>query len=94
MGMNETLYVPEFQLFNHVYYRTWITGMEKEANPLLGGQWLLYAYLSKPSGVASSSVRSSTSILGYLITTGLTGPPLIGLLVLRRPRTEWQWKEA
>jgi peptide/nickel transport system substrate-binding protein len=93
MGMNLTLYVPEFQLFNHVYYRTWITGMEKEANPLLGGQWLLYAYLSKPSGVASSSVPSGTSILGYLIVSGLAGPPLIALQGTRRSRTDLKWKE-
>ncbi len=93
MGMNETLYVPEFQLFNHVYYRTWINGMEKEANPLLGGQWLLYAYLSKPSGVATSSVPSGTSILGYLIASGLAGPPLIALQGTRRSRTDLKWKE-
>ena len=94
MGMNETLYVPEFQLYNHVYYRQWISGMEKEANPLLGGQWLLYAYLSKGSGVSTASVGSSTmSIVGAAILSGLASPPMIVFLGIRPNRSDSKRKE-
>jgi hypothetical protein len=57
MGANMTLYVPEFQLYNFVTYRTWINGMEKETNPLLGGQWLYFNYLSKTTTTSSSLVQ-------------------------------------
>jgi ABC-type transport system substrate-binding protein len=80
MGMNETLYVPEFQLYNHVYYRTWITGMDLEANPLNGGQWLLYAYLSKPGGVATSSVPSGMSALASVVAAAFAGPALVAIV--------------
>lgn len=93
MGINMTLYVPEFQLYNHVYYRQWVKGMENEANPLNGGQWLYYNYLSKPSAVAASSVSSDRGTLGALIETGLAGPPLLALLGVQRIRTEPRRKE-
>ncbi len=93
MGINMTLYVPEFQLFNHVYYRTWIKGMENEANPLNGGQWLNYNFLWKPSPVAASSVSSERGVLGSLIASGLAGPPLLALLGVQRIRTEPSRKE-
>ena len=93
MGINMTLYVPEFQLFNHVYYRQWLKGMENEANPLNGGQWLYYNYLSKPSAVAASSVSSDRGVLGSLIASGLAGPPLLALLGVRRIGTETKRKE-
>ena len=93
MGMNETLYVPEYQLFNHIYYRTWIQGMDLEANPLLGGQWLLFAYLSKGSGVSSSSANPTTSSLQTVIASGLTTPPMIILLGIRPLRRDPEWRE-
>ncbi len=92
MGINETLYVPEFQLFNFVSYRTWISGMQNEMNPLLGGQWLLYNYLSKPSAVTSSSLSSSTSVLQYIVSLGLASPLLTIPSVRRGNRTEKRWK--
>ncbi len=94
MGMNLTLYVPEFQLYNHVYYRQWITGMDLEANPLLGGQWLLYNYLSKSGSVSTSSVSPTPSILDAVLASGLTTPPMIVLLGLRRTRTGPGGKEG
>jgi ABC-type transport system substrate-binding protein len=93
MGMNETLYVPEFQLYNHVYYRTWISGMDLEANPLNGGQWLLYAYLSKPDGVAASSVPTGMSALASVIATAFAGPALVAIVDSRGTRRGPREKE-
>jgi hypothetical protein len=94
MGINETLYVPEFQLHNFVCYRTWIStpGMMNEMNPMLAGQWLLYDYLSKATAVTSSSLSSSTTVLQYIVSTGLT-TPILAILLVQRTQTGRKWEE-
>lgn len=59
-------YVPAFQQYTFFTFRTWITGMDKELNPTLGGTDLLYNLITKPSTTTTSSSPS-----GYLVETGV-----------------------
>src|SRR6266581_4792874 len=48
-------YVPAFQQYTFFSFRTWISGMDKELNPTLGGVDLLYNLLTKPSTTSVSA---------------------------------------
>ena len=89
-------YVPAFQQFTFFTFRTWITGMDLELNPTLGGADILYNLLTKPStttvsgasadGLAAASspaiveVASATSSLKAVI------PQVAGRLADHRQR--------
>ncbi|HYR80775.1 MAG TPA: ABC transporter substrate-binding protein [Thermoplasmata archaeon] len=59
-------YVPAFQQYTFFSFRTWITGMDKELNPTLGGLDLLYDLITKPSTTTTSSSPG-----GYFVATGV-----------------------
>jgi len=59
-------YVPAFQQYTFFTFRTWITGMDKELNPTLGGTDLLYNLITKPSTTTTSGSPS-----GYFVATGV-----------------------
>src|SRR5207245_1130773 len=48
-------YVPAFQQYTFFLFRTWITGMQNELNPTLGGDDLLYNLITKPSTTTTLS---------------------------------------
>jgi ABC-type transport system substrate-binding protein len=60
-------YVPAFQQFTFFTFRTWITGMDKELNPTLGGLDLLYNLLTKPS----TTTVSGASVDGPSVSSSL-----------------------
>ena len=59
-------YVPAFQQYTFFSFRTWITGMDLELNPTLGGADLLYNLITKPS-----TTTTSGSPAGYFVATGV-----------------------
>jgi len=59
-------YVPAFQQYTFITFRTWITGMEKELNPTLGGADILYDLLTKPS----TTTISAASTDGPAVSSG------------------------
>jgi len=52
-------YVPAFQQYTFFTFRTWITGMQNELNPTLGGTDLLYNLITKPSTTTTTSSANS-----------------------------------
>src|SRR5437870_5351979 len=62
-------YVPAFQQYTFFTFRTWITGMDNELNPTLGGTDLLYNLITKPSTTTTSGSPS-----GYFVATGVPFP--------------------
>jgi ABC-type transport system substrate-binding protein/flagellar basal body-associated protein FliL len=62
-------YVPAFQQYTFFTFRTWITGMEKELNPTLGGTDLLYDLITKPStttiSAASAAGPAASLVTGF-----------------------------
>jgi len=58
-------YVPAFQQYTFFTFRTWITGMQNELNPTLGGTDLLYNLITKPSTTTTSSANA------MLVATGV-----------------------
>jgi peptide/nickel transport system substrate-binding protein len=58
---NLWLYVPGYQSYTFFTFRTWITGMDKQLNPTLGGTDLLYYLLTKPSTTTVSGLAVETS---------------------------------
>ncbi len=73
---NLTLYVPAFQQYAFFTYRTWITGMENELNPTLGGLDLLYDFITKPSTTTTSSLATSSSPLPNSVTLVALASPM------------------
>ena len=67
---NLTLYVNAFQQFAYATYRTWISGIELEANPMLGGTDLLYNLLSKQG--SSSQAPPSPGLVGSALVVNGT----------------------
>lgn len=63
-------YVPAFQQYTFFTFRTWITGMDKELNPTLGGTDLLYNLLTKPSSTSASAGSTGA----YLASAGTPFP--------------------
>jgi peptide/nickel transport system substrate-binding protein len=79
---NLTLYVPTYQQFTFFTYRTWITGMETELNPTLGGTDLLYNFITKPSTATTSSLSTSSSpLLNSVMLVTLSSPMMTIALV-------------
>lgn len=78
-------YVPAFQQYSFFSFRTWITGMENEQNPTLGGLDLLYNLITKPSTTTTSAASAGplvnmavpTSLLAFLAP--LSAINLLGL---------------
>jgi len=58
-------YVPAFQQYTFFTFRTWITGMQNELNPTLGGTDLLYNLITKPSTTTTTSSANA-----MLVATG------------------------
>src|SRR2546430_7380668 len=56
------LWVPAYQQYTFFTFRTWITGMDKELNPVLGGTDLLYNLLTKPSSTSVSAASVGQGI--------------------------------
>ncbi len=79
------LYVPAEQQNTFFSYRTWISGMNLEVNPVLGGADLLYDLLTKGTGTTTTASLSMSAALGASSAVGLafTGPlnamSLVGL---------------
>jgi len=63
-------YVPAYQQFTFFTFRTWITGMDLELNPTLGGADLLYNLLTKPSTTTASA--ASAEGLGLALGTSFS----------------------
>lgn len=79
---NLTLYVPSFQQFAFFTYRTWITGMENELNPNLGGTDLLYNLITKPSTTTIASLSASSSpLMNSVLLMALSSPMMTLALV-------------
>ena len=57
------LWVPAYQQYTFFTFRTWITGMDKELNPVLGGTDLLYNLLTKPSSTSVSAASVGTALV-------------------------------
>src|SRR2546426_1272592 len=55
-------YVPAFQQYTFFTFRTWITGMDLELNPTLGGVDILYNLLTKPSTTSVSAAADGPSM--------------------------------
>jgi len=47
------------QQYTFITFRTWITGMERELNPTLGGTDLLYDLITKPSTTTISAASAA-----------------------------------
>jgi hypothetical protein len=70
-------YVPAFQQFTFFTFRTWITGMQNELNPTLGGVDLLYNLITKPSTTTASSVGGMGYTVGIPTTTVTFAAPFL-----------------
>ena len=55
-------YVPAFQQYTFFTFRTWITGMDLQLNPTLGGVDILYDLLTKPSTTSVSAAADGPSM--------------------------------
>src|SRR5207302_2064687 len=55
-------YVPAFQQYTFFTFRTWITGMDLQLNPTLGGVDILYNLLTKPSTTSVSAAADGPSM--------------------------------
>ena len=79
---NMTLYVPTFQQFAFFTYRTWVTGMENELNPTLGGTDLLYDLITKPGTTTTASLSASSApMLNPVMLVALTSPMMTVALI-------------
>jgi len=69
-------YVPAFQQFTFFTFRTWITGMDLELNPTLGGADLLYNLLTKPSTttVSGASLDGSAGMSSLAFSVVASAP--------------------
>lgn len=77
---NLTLYVWAQQQFAYFSYRTWITGIDLEKNPMLGGFDLLYNLLGKKGGSSASPGTASFDAEAFL-ASGLQAS-LVALVAL------------
>ena len=70
-------YVPAFQQFTFFTFRTWITGMDLELNPTLGGADILYNLLTKPSttSVAGASVGGLAAASSFAFSAEASAAP-------------------
>lgn len=64
-------YVPAFQQYTFFSFRTWISGMDKELNPTLGGVDILYNLLTKPSTTSVSAAVDGLSVASVTTFTGV-----------------------
>lgn len=74
MAANLTIYVPATQQQTFFTFRTWITGMDKELNPVLGGTDLLYDLIAKATGTTTASLSTSGIAQVLMPFLGAAGP--------------------
>ena len=68
-------YVPAFQQYTFYTFRTWITGMENELNPTLGGTDLLYNLITKPSTTTTSAANAMLVSTGVPLSAFVSAAP-------------------
>ncbi len=91
ISANLYLYVPAEQQNTFFSYRTWVSGMSLETNPVLGGTDLLYNLLTKSTGSTSAASVTATAMGGApALMLALTGPlnilGLMGAIEVRKVR--------